>query len=303
MMTAIALPSALILDALLGEPKKLWSRISHPAVLMGRLIGFLDRCMNSGTALKARGVLCITFVVAIGWLVGVALSYLGPIAEISVVAILLAQRSLVEHVSDVAQGLRQSLANGRAAVSMIVSRDTAEMDETQTARAAIESAAENLSDGVVAPVFWFLLGGLPGIIAYKMVNTADSMIGYRTPKHMAFGWASARLDDVLNFIPARLTALLIAMVSRIWRMGDIRADARLHRSPNAGWPEAAMARALGIALSGPRMYDGEMRTFSWVNSDGRRSLTPEDIDAAITILWKAWSVMLALSMLCVIVTV
>jgi adenosylcobinamide-phosphate synthase len=172
------------------------------------------------------------------------------------------------------------------------------MDEVAVARSAIESAAENLSDGVVAPAFWFLIGGAPGIIVYKMVNTADSMIGYRTPRYLEFGWAAARMDDLLNLIPARLTALLIALVGRVadWR-GTI-ADARLHRSPNAGWPEAALSRALGIALAGPRAYDGVLQDYPWVNGTGRRPLTPEDIDATIGLLWKTWA---ALFVLCALI--
>ena len=193
------------------------------------------------------------------------------------------------HVRAVADGLRMSVTEGRRAVAMIVGRDTADMDGPAIARAAIESAAENFSDGVVAPAFWFAIGGLPGILAYKAINTADSMIGYRTPRHEQFGWAAARLDDLLNLVPARMTALLIWLLSGAplrWR--GAMAEARAHRSPNAGWPEAAMARALDVALSGPRSYYGELRPFAWVHPTGRRKSGPADIDAAVALLWKIW---------------
>jgi adenosylcobinamide-phosphate synthase len=196
----------------------------------------------------------------------------------------------------VAQGLRSSLAEGRRAVELIVSRDTETMTAPQVARSAIESGAENLSDGIIAPAFWFLLGGLPGLIAYKMVNTADSMIGYRNDRYRDFGWAAARLDDLLNLLPARATALLIALAGgqlRHWRA--IAADAGQHRSPNAGWPEAAMARALNCALAGPRSYDGQMRAFAWVHERGSKSASAETITRGVQLLWRAWAFALGLT--------
>ena len=231
---------------------------------------------------------------------GAVLAAAGPVAEVTLAAILLAQRSLVDHVAAVATGLRHGLPHGRAAVAMIVSRDSAAMDRDAVARAAIESAAENLSDGVIAPAFWFAVAGLPGLLIYKMVNTADSMIGYRTPRHRAFGWAAARLDDVLNLLPARLTAALIALVHGVWRRRDwraIAADAARHRSPNAGWPEAAMARALDVALAGPRSYGGAVQGLAWVNEGGRKPLLPRDVEAAVAALWRAWAAALALAVL------
>lgn len=183
-------------------------------------------------------------------------------------------------------------------VARIVSRDTSSMEEADIARAAIESAAENFSDGIVAPAFWFLVAGLPGILMYKAINTADSMIGYRTEKYEEFGWAAARLDDLLNWIPARLSAVLIAASSRLIKgWGAIRDDARLHRSPNAGWPEAAMARVLGTALAGPRVYDGELRDLPFVYEDGAHEIGSDAIDGAIRVLWRAWATMLALLLL------
>lgn len=301
MSNAAILIIAMLLDAALGEPKWLWNRIPHPAVVMGKLIGYLDQTFNQGTNRKAKGIACVVLLVCAGAVTGGVLQALGPVIEILAAAILLAQRSLVEHVGLVADGLRMSVQEGRRMVARIVSRDTNTMDDTQIARSAIESAAENLSDGVIAPAFWLLIAGLPGLVIYKLVNTADSMIGYRTPRHEAFGWAAARLDDVLNLVPARLTALLIALPARCYDVGGIRADAGLHRSPNAGWPEAAMSRALGIALSGPRAYDGQMRDFPWVNPEGRRVLTPGDIDASIAMLWRAWIGFLTLCVLVLLV--
>jgi adenosylcobinamide-phosphate synthase len=232
---------------------------------------------------------------ALGALVlGRVLAEAGWLVELVAAAVLLAQRSLVDHVRAVADGLRLSLGDGRHAVAQIVGRDTTAMGEADVARAAIESAAENFSDAVVAPAFWFLVAGLPGLLLYKLTNTADSMIGYRTERHREFGWAAARFDDLLNLIPARLSAVLVAASLgqlRAWR--EIAADARLHRSPNAGWPEAAMARGLGVALAGPRSYDGQIRDYPFVNDAGRTAIGAPEIDATCAALWKSWSVALA----------
>ncbi|MEH6829881.1 MAG: adenosylcobinamide-phosphate synthase CbiB [Sulfitobacter sp.] len=298
MSTAIILVFALLLDAALGEPKWLWDRLPHPAVLMGRAVSALDRTLNTERAPLLSGLLTLALLMGGAYLIGWALTFLGSIFQVIIVAILLAQRSLVQHVAAVASGLRVSLGDGRRAVSMIVSRDTTDMDTSSTARAAIESAAENLSDGVIAPAFWFLIGGLPALMVYKIVNTADSMIAYRTPKYEKFGKAAAYMDDAMNLIPARLTCLLIAVpagLARQWRA--IGRDARKHRSPNAGWPEAAMARAIGVALAGPRAYNGKMQQFPWVGEDGERTLGPRDIDAALSQLWRAWGIMLGLTFL------
>ena len=298
MTHAAMLTAAMILDAIFGEPDWLWSRLPHPAVLMGRAIGWADNRFNRGKYRKLKGIASIAALSLAAAILGVAIATLGPIAETLAAAILLAHRSLVTHIRTVADGLRLSLPAGRHAVAQIVSRDTAEMNEAAVARSAIESAAENLSDGVIAPAFWFLLFGLPGLMIYKLVNTADSMIGYRTPRHAEFGWAAARLDDALNWIPARLTAALIAAAHlRLDIWPQIRRDARLHRSPNAGWPEAAMAARLNIALAGPRSYDGQMRDFPFVNPSGRRALTANDIDAVANALWRIWAATLALTAL------
>jgi adenosylcobinamide-phosphate synthase len=299
-MIAAILAAAMILDAVLGEPAWLWSRLPHPAVVMGRAIGWADGLFNRGPLRRLTGLAVILVLAAaaglVGWLVGRLPG--APLWQALLAAILLAQRSLADHVADVATALRRSTAEGRIAVARIVGRDTEGIEPPAIARAAIESAAENLSDGVIAPAFWFLIAGLPGLMIYKLVNTADSMIGHRTPRHQAFGWAAARLDDALNLIPARLTALMIwAIAPRPGAGLVILQDAPRHRSPNAGWPEAATATALGIALAGPRSYGGELRDFAFVNARGRHDLGPDDIDRTVRLLWKVWALALALTLL------
>ena len=253
-MSAGLLIPALLLDAALGEPRWLWDRWPHPAVLMGRAVGALDATLNRGRGRRAKGVAAVLILCVGAGALGRAIAAIPDfgVLETIAAAILLAQRSLAQHVRAVADALRLSLPEGRRMVARIVGRDTASLDAAGVARAAIESAAENLSDGVVAPAFWFLIAGLPGLAVYKVVNTADSMIGHRTPRHEAFGWAAARLDDLLNLVPARLTAGLIALGHGVWRVGPVLRDARLHRSPNAGWPEAAMALVLDVSPSPAR---------------------------------------------------
>ncbi|MEP3347290.1 MAG: adenosylcobinamide-phosphate synthase CbiB [Litoreibacter sp.] len=282
---------AMILDAVIGEPKWLWDRLPHPAVLMGKTIAWAEARMNHGNDRRAKGVALVIFLVVCALGLGTLLSAFGSVVEIILGAILLAQRSLVDHVADVARALRLSLEDGREAVARIVGRDVKALDRSGVARGAIESAAENLSDGVIAPVFWFMLLGLPGLLAYKIINTADSMIGYRNARYEEFGWAAARLDDLVNWPAARLTAALMSLAHwhrDAWRLA--KRDAKLHRSPNAGWPEAAMASVLGVALSGPRSYDGTLRDEPFVNPEGRRDLDADDIDTAVRALWKAWAI-------------
>lgn len=297
MSTGLPLFLALILDAVFGEPAWLWSRVPHPAVLLGRLVGTLERTLNHGARQRLKGVLAVAVLGTGAVLAGLLIAQAGPVVEALAAAILLAQRSLVQHVQDVSAALRRSTAEGRTMVARIVSRDCSAMDDAEVSRAAIESAAENLSDGIVAPAFWFLIGGLPGMLLYKAVNTADSMIGYRSERYERFGWAAARLDDLLNLIPARLTGFMLAALSgqlRHWR--DIAADAGVQRSPNAGWPEAAMARALGVALAGPRSYDGQRRDLPWVNGGGRREIGAVDIDRAVALLWRPWGLLLVFAL-------
>ncbi|MCY4181119.1 MAG: adenosylcobinamide-phosphate synthase CbiB [Litoreibacter sp.] len=290
---------AMVLDAIFGEPRWLWSRIPHPAVVIGNAIALFDRKLNRGPR-RFMGVILVVILCLVSGVLGLAIEALpgGGVLSIVLAAILLAQRSLAEHVRDVARALRISLGDGRRAVAMIVGRDTDAMEVPDVARSAIESAAENLSDGVVAPAFWFLIAGLPGILIYKSVNTADSMVGYRTERYAAFGWASAKLDDVLNWVPARLTAILILIASlRFDLWSFVRRDAPLHRSPNAGWPEAAMAGVLGTSLSGPRSYHGERKDFPFVYPEGRKDLRPSDIDACVAMLWRSWAVLFGVAVL------
>ncbi|MBP9952309.1 MAG: adenosylcobinamide-phosphate synthase CbiB [Cypionkella sp.] len=296
-MSAVLLIPALLLDAAFGEPKLIWNRFPHPAVLMGRLISWADTTYNEGEDRRQKGVFVMACLglgaLLLGWLIHKIPD--GGVLEILIVAVLLAQRSLVQHVRAVGDALRLSLGDGRRAVAMIVGRDTAVLDRSAVARSAIESAAENLSDGVIAPAFWFLIGGLPGLLLYKITNTADSMIGHRTERHEQFGWAAARFDDLLNLIPARLTAVLVALTHGWLNPAPILRDAPLHRSPNAGWPEAALACVLNIALAGPRSYNGKMQDFPWVCPEGRRTLGPDDIDRTVAALWRAWGAMLAIT--------
>jgi adenosylcobinamide-phosphate synthase len=288
---------ALILDATFGEPDWLWSRFPHPATVMGGCVDWLDVRLNNGEDRRNAGILTIAILMLGAAALGQLLRSIpdAGLLEAIFAAILLAQRSLTDHVLQVANALRSSLPEGRRAVSMIVGRDPQQLDESAVARGAIESAAENFSDGVIAPAFWLLIFGLPGIMAYKIINTADSMIGHRNERYEQFGWATARLDDLVNWIPARLTGGLICLAhwsATAWR--TMRTDAKYHRSPNAGWPEAAMAGVLGIAISGPRSYNGTMTDLPWVNGDGRKPLGPMDIEDAVRVLWRSWFAALAI---------
>ena len=289
---------AMVLDALFGEPKWLWDRAPHPVVLIGRVISALEVRANQGAARKLKGMGVVAILMVGAFLLGGLLTSLpGALTEVLIGAILLAHRSLVAHVTAVADGLQNTLQDGRDAVAMIVSRDTATMDASAVARSTIESAAENLSDGVIAPLFWFWICGLPGLLIYKAINTADSMIGYRTERYRDFGWAAARLDDLLNWVPARLTAGLIWLTDRQTARAQIQQDAALHRSPNAGWPEAAIAYKHAIALAGPRSYDGQMQDFDYVNADGMRDPGAKQISEVTGTLWQVWGIMFALMLL------
>ena len=290
-MTLSCILLALILDAFLGEPVWIWSKIPHPTVLMGRIIKWCELKYNNGINRKNKGILFIASMVIFLAIFGYLIEKLpfSAIWKILIVAILLSHKSLTEHVTAVSLGLQKNLSQGRTAVAMIVGRDTANLAETDIARSAIESAAENFSDGIIAPLFWFLIGGLPGILIYKFVNTSDSMIGYKNIQYNQFGWAAARLDDLLNWIPARLSGLLICIVHQnnsalniMWR------DAKLHRSPNAGWPESAMAGVLDVSISGPPSYEGVIKNYPFVNVDGKKKLTAVDIDNAVDVLWRSW---------------
>lgn len=262
---------ALIAEAAIGYPAWMFGAIGHPVTWIGVGIGSLERRWNHGGPARRRamGVLLVLLVAggvaAIGWLVE---TWAGErAAALVVVAITitgLAQRSLDDHVRAVARPLLAGDPGGaRAAVAMIVGRDTAALDEQRVAVAAIESLAESFCDGVVAPAFWFLVAGLPGLLLCKAVNTADSMIGHRDARYLHFGWAAARTDDVVNFLPARLSGLLVCVAGMGgWRI--MLRDARHHASPNGGWPEAAMAGVLQRRLGGPVTYDGEPAHRAWL---------------------------------------
>jgi len=271
--------AALAVDAVIGDPDALWRRVPHPAALMGKLIGAFDRVLNSGDVRRLKGVLAVLVLVSICGSIGVALAEFGGwIVEAVISAILIAQNSLWRHF----EAVRAPLAGGdlggaRSALAMIVGRDVRALDESGVARAGIESLAESTSDGIVAPVFWGALFGLPGILIYKAVNTADSMIGHRDARYAEFGWAAARLDDLLNLAPARITGLLFMAAARSRAAFDVMMrDARKHASPNAGFPEAAMAGALGVRLGGPRAYEGEVHDLPWFG-DGPTEANAEDM--------------------------
>lgn len=288
------LAAALLLDALFGEMGLLFRLLPHPVQAMGRLVGALDRKLNRpgrGEAARiVRGVFALLVVVAAAGIAGWLIARLargipaGWLIEAFLVAALLAQRSLYQHVAAVALALgNEGAAGGRRAIRHIVSRDPASMDEHGIARAALESLSENFADGVVAPVFWYAVAGLPGIMVYKAVNTADSMIGYRTEEYRAFGKAAARADDLANSIPARLAGLITVAAAAVsgndWKraLKTMWHDARTHASPNAGWPEAAFAGALGLALGGPRIYPGQGMKEHWIGADGKRRYGPAGI--------------------------
>jgi adenosylcobinamide-phosphate synthase len=283
-----AMAVAMAADALVGWPGLLFARIGHPVTWLGALINVLDaRCNRSADPPAVRRVAGIAVALAVialaaglGW--GLQAAFPSGWRGVALTGIIawpcVALRSLHDHVAAVARPLEAGdIAAARIAVAEIVGRDPATLDEAGVARAAIESLAENTSDGIVAPVFWGALFGLPGIIGYKAINTLDSMIGHRTERHEAFGWASARIDDVANFVPARLTGLLFALLAprRSDAMACMMRDARAHRSINAGWPEAAMAGALGVRLSGPRIYHGSVADEPWLNEAGRDPLAAD----------------------------
>jgi adenosylcobinamide-phosphate synthase len=303
MFAALAL-LAMLIELFVGYPQRLADAIGHPVTWMGALIRTLDRRLNHDSATPGRrgtagivAVLCLLVIVgAIALVIEYELIRLPygvlPIAVLA--STLIAQKSLHRHVADVAAELEGGdISEARTAVSRIVGRDTNTLDEAGIARAAIESLAENFSDAVVAPVIWLFIAALPGIALYKAINTADSMIGHLTPRYQAFGWAAARLDDLVNLPASRLSALLLvaaaafrndASAKQAWR--TVRRDAAHHRSPNAGYPEAAMAGALGLSLAGPRVYAG-VRADDALMGNGRREAKASDIRRALALYWYA----------------
>lgn len=307
---------AVVLERLAGYPQRLVDAIGHPVMWMGWLIGQGDRKLNrpelSFSIRKRRGILLLAGLVALVLAASLALAValralpFGWVIEGVLASSLLAQKGLRDAVCKVAQALSsEGILTARTAVSHIVGRDTTQLDEAEIARAAVETLAENASDGVVAPLFYLALFGLPGAAVYKAINTADSMIGHRSERHEAFGWAAARLDDVVNFIPARLTAFLFIIAAAVTKTADaarayeaVRRDAKKHASLNAGWPESAMAGALGFGLGGPRAYQGVMIDLPRMG-DGRRDLQAGDILAAVGLydrmLWLVWRLLAAIA--------
>ena len=299
--------AALIVEALIGYPAPLYRAIGHPVTWMGRWLAWLEAALNRADATsatrRAAGVLALCLYLApvgvVAWAAarvcasGGALGFalLGLLA-----ASLPAQRSLAVHVSAVAEGLDAGLDEGRVAVTKIVGRNPDVLDEAGVARAAIESLAENFSDGVVAPILWIALGGLVGGALYKAINTADSMIGHRDERYKAFGWAAARLDDIVNLPASRLAALWLILAAVLTPRASARdaaravwRDASCHRSPNAGWPEAAMAGALGLKLAGPRVY-GERLVDDAFMGEGRREANAADIRQALRLFTRACAI-------------
>lgn len=292
---------ALLIEALAGYPQALVTRIGHPVTWIGALIARAETVWNEGhlsfARARLRGILALATVllvtVSVVLLIDHALDLVLPalaalVVEAVLASTLLAGRSLDDHVTDVAEALEsRGLKGGREAVARIVGRDPETLDEAGVSRAAIESLAENFSDGVVAPLFWMIVGGLPGCALYKAINTADSMIGHKSERYLAFGGAAAKLDDLVNLPASRLAALWLVAAARFmpgadWRSAALSAltDAPRHRSPNAGWPEAAMAGALGLALAGPRSYGGKRIDDAWMGN-GRREATAADIHRAL----------------------
>jgi len=307
-MAALLALLAMLAELATGYPAAVFRRIGHPVVWIGALIGGLERRLNRGAERRRRvaGVAAIVAVLAAAAGAGAGLSALLPgsaglVVQACLAGSLIAQRSLAEHVRHVADALDTGgVVAGRAAVSRIVGRDPEALDTAGVARAAVESLAENFSDGVVAPVLWMAVAGLPGAAAYKAINTADSMIGHRSERYRAFGWAAARLDDLVNLPASRLTALLLVAAAALVpgaspgaAIRAVRRDARRHRSPNAGWPEAAMAGALGVALAGPRSYGGVVVEDALMGAGGRRELGAADIRRALRLYWVADALLVA----------
>ena len=304
---------AILIERIVGYPSVLQKTIGHPVEWFGLLIDSAEKHFNLAPNNQIQGrlrgaialVLILLFTALPAWLVSQVLGRFtgGPLIEALLATTLIAQKSLRQHVLDVYRALSNSLQDGRHAVAKIVGRETRSLDESGVAKAALESLAENTADGIVAPVFWFALLGLPGLVAYKVINTADSMIGHKSDRHLHFGYAAAKLDDLVNLPASRLTALFFAgaalfsspqaakaALTATWR------DAGKHRSPNAGWPESAMAGALDLKFGGPRFYDGEIVDLPFLGH-GREQLTRHDIDSGLKLYGRALWIMLGLVVL------
>ncbi|MDA7428006.1 adenosylcobinamide-phosphate synthase CbiB [Primorskyibacter aestuariivivens] len=296
-----------VIDLCIGWPRALFARIGHPVTWLGAVISWLETRLNTGTGQRRflTGTTCTVLSILAALIPSVALQWAlpdGPLGWLIGGALawpLIATRAMHDHVAAVARPLIQGdLPGARHAVSMIVGRDPAQLDTPAIARAATESLAENTSDGIVAPVFWGVVAGLPGIATYKAINTLDSMIGHRNDRYEQFGKVAARLDDLVNLVPARLTGGVFALAALRHMPRALRVmlrDAGQHRSPNAGWPEGAMAGALGIRLSGPRIYGTERVEDPWLNA-GMPDPTPQDLSRALSLYRRAMAC-LALALL------
>jgi len=310
-MSQLALATfALLIESLVGYPALLQNAFGHPVQWMGRLISFLDDGLNDDEAEpqqnRSSGVLAMVVLIAVCALPALAVQYAltklpyGYVLNVLLAIPFIGQHSLGQHVEAVAKALSQSTEAARSEVAKIVGRDVTSLNQAGIAKAALESLAENASDGVVAPVFWYALLGLPGIVAYKAINTADSMIGHKSEKYLHFGWAAAKLDDLVNLPASRLTGLLFvaaahangkAAAQNAWR--TMRRDAPKHNSPNAGWPEAAMAGALGLQFGGARDYDGETLMLPTMGI-GRSPAGVKDIEDGLSLFRNAMALLIAL---------
>jgi adenosylcobinamide-phosphate synthase len=309
-MSVVLALLAMLIELGIGYPEPVLRAIGHPVTWIGTLIGFLDRLLNRDASPPIRrgaGIVTVAVVLGITGTIAFIIQHqllrlpLGIFALAVVASSMIAQRSLYRHVANVAVALeKQDIGAARAAVSHIVGRDTAALDTAGVARAAIESLAENFSDGVVAPVFWMVIAGLPGAALYKAINTADSMIGHRTLRYAAFGWTAARFDDLINLPASRLAALLLVAAAALLKTARpaeasraVARDAARHRSPNAGYPEAAMAGALGLSLAGPRRYGG-VTVEDALMGDGRRDAHAGDIRRALALYARADAILIAI---------
>ena len=293
MGSIVVLLVALVLDAIIGDPNTLWKKIPHPVVMMGEVIKYFDKNYNlkSSENLKQVGLIGLGLASIAMLILGLILEMLPyKIIDIIIVAIFLAHKSLIQHAEAVEEALGMSLMEGRLAVAKIVGRDTSHLEESDVVRATVESTAEGFLDGVFAPIFWYLVAGLPGLLLYKFVNTADSMIGYKNEQYSEFGWATAKFDDLLNFIPARIVPFAVGLSQlSLTPIKKAFEEGSNHRSINAGWPEAAFSSVLGIALSGPRSYEGETQHYPYINPQGRKDLDKVDIKDCIKLTWKSWA--------------
>jgi adenosylcobinamide-phosphate synthase len=291
--------TAMLVERFIGYPKGVFARISHPVVWFGKLIDILDAQLNLPGVPeregRLRGAIALAILMAVAFIPAFIIGRLswhlpfGWLVEALIATAFIAQKSMRDHVMAVYDALGRSLPEARKAVSMIVGRDPAQLDESGISKAALESLAENSSDGIVAPVLWYALLGLPGLVVYKAINTADSMIGHKSEKYLHFGWASARLDDLVNLPASRLTGLLFAAAQPAQFSSVVaimRRDAPKHQSPNAGWPESAMAAALGLRFGGPRSYGGETVDLPYMG-EGRDQMDRADILRGVKLFSKS----------------